>query len=226
MAHTVLLAFLLSIICSTRCLAVSFDWATIGNLGNPDDILGFGKGAVDYVFRISKHEVTNAKCVEFLNDVASTDNFGGREGSRLWSTAAHLDDHPVEACTFKMRDDHPQAHPLGRLAIEVHFEDVRGRAALADADRPFTPSAPHPASPPPFVQRCDGLCRSLSPSGFHPKSTQDEWVLPLFGTGRGSTKQMDWLLGRDDDATKFLNATGLIAIVGLQPDFKQVRSGI
>lgn len=46
---------------------VNFDWATVGNSGNAPDSTGFG--AVSYVFRISKYEVTNAQYTEFLNAV-------------------------------------------------------------------------------------------------------------------------------------------------------------
>jgi formylglycine-generating enzyme len=47
--------------------AVTFEWVTVGNPGNPDDTTGYG--GVDYVYRISKHEVTNAQYAEFLNSV-------------------------------------------------------------------------------------------------------------------------------------------------------------
>ena len=54
--------------------AVTFDWAIVGNPGNAGDTeVRFdgttGWGAVDYVYRISKHEVTNAQYVDFLNAV-------------------------------------------------------------------------------------------------------------------------------------------------------------
>jgi len=52
---------------------VTFDWATVGNPGNADDIHGPGHGSVDYTYRISKTEVTNAQYVDFLNAVADTD---------------------------------------------------------------------------------------------------------------------------------------------------------
>jgi formylglycine-generating enzyme required for sulfatase activity len=72
--------------------AATFDWATVGNPGNADDIHGDGYGGVDYTYRISKHEVTNAQYAEFLNAVASTDSFGGGDptlyspsmGSSTW----------------------------------------------------------------------------------------------------------------------------------------------
>jgi sulfatase modifying factor 1 len=54
--------------------SVTFDWATVGDAGNVDDP-ETGLGSVDYIYRISKHEVTNAQYVEFLNAVAATDTF-------------------------------------------------------------------------------------------------------------------------------------------------------
>ena len=63
--------------------AVTFDWATVGDPGNPADTLVMDKGpaadyttgygSVDYVYRISKYDVTNSQYVEFLN---ATDPFG------------------------------------------------------------------------------------------------------------------------------------------------------
>lgn len=56
---------------------VTFDWALVGNPGNAPDteIMNDGTtgyGSVDYVYRISKHEVTNAQYAEFLNAVDPT----------------------------------------------------------------------------------------------------------------------------------------------------------
>ena len=58
--------------------AVTFDWATVGNPGNTPDTEVMndgttGYGGVDYTYRISKTEVTNAQYTEFLNAVADTD---------------------------------------------------------------------------------------------------------------------------------------------------------
>jgi sulfatase modifying factor 1 len=67
--------------CTEPAHAVTFDWATIGNPGNAADDTGFG--AVDYTYRISKHEVTNAQYAEFLNAVDPTGanaNLGGSDG--------------------------------------------------------------------------------------------------------------------------------------------------
>ncbi|REJ66941.1 MAG: PEP-CTERM sorting domain-containing protein [Planctomycetota bacterium] len=60
-----------------------FDWATIGDAGNAADsevmdIDGTtGYGSVGYEFRIAKTEVTNAQYVEFLNDVAVSQDWYG-----------------------------------------------------------------------------------------------------------------------------------------------------
>ena len=60
--------------------AVTFDWVTVGDPGNPSDTEVMsdgttGYGSVGYVYRISKHEVTNAQYAEFLNAVAKTDTY-------------------------------------------------------------------------------------------------------------------------------------------------------
>jgi formylglycine-generating enzyme len=72
-----------AILCLTLCAgsavqAITIDWATVGNPGNRFDFLGNGnsKGAVNYTYRISKFEVTNAEYVEFLNAVAASDPHG------------------------------------------------------------------------------------------------------------------------------------------------------
>ncbi|MCH8149124.1 MAG: PEP-CTERM sorting domain-containing protein, partial [Planctomycetes bacterium] len=46
---------------------VTFDWTTVGNVGNAPDTTGFGSVANEH--RIAKHEVTNAQYAEFLNKV-------------------------------------------------------------------------------------------------------------------------------------------------------------
>jgi formylglycine-generating enzyme required for sulfatase activity len=68
---------LLTLCCATSAQsAVMFDWAIVGNPGNAPYSTSTGIGAVDYVYRISKHEVTNAQFAEFLNAVAATDTHG------------------------------------------------------------------------------------------------------------------------------------------------------
>ena len=57
--------------------AVTFDWAQIGNAGNAGDVQRQGTfGAVAYDYAISKTEVTNAQYTEFLNSVATIDQYG------------------------------------------------------------------------------------------------------------------------------------------------------
>ena len=58
---------------------VTFDWATVGNPGNPPDQLSTTNnpnnllfGTVGYTYRISKHEVTNDQYRDFLNAVDAT----------------------------------------------------------------------------------------------------------------------------------------------------------
>jgi hypothetical protein len=68
MIANIAIALLVQIFCSATTHAeVKFDWATVGNPGNGPDHTGFG--SVPYVYRISKHEVTNAQYAEFLNAV-------------------------------------------------------------------------------------------------------------------------------------------------------------
>ncbi|MCP5462827.1 MAG: SUMF1/EgtB/PvdO family nonheme iron enzyme [bacterium] len=72
-------AFLLAsalIVSASSAEAATFDWAIIGNPGNPDDVHGDGYGSVGYQYSIAAKEVTTAQYVEFLNAVAATDTYG------------------------------------------------------------------------------------------------------------------------------------------------------
>lgn len=69
-------AFCLVQLTSDLCARVAFEWATVGNKGNAADTKVMsdgttGYGSVSYAYRISKHEVTNAQYIEFLNAVAA-----------------------------------------------------------------------------------------------------------------------------------------------------------
>lgn len=83
-----ILSLLVTVACCSPALAVvSFEWATVGNPGNEEDtryaLPGLGFGNVNYSYRISKHEVTNAQYVEFLNAVdptGSNADLGYRDG--------------------------------------------------------------------------------------------------------------------------------------------------
>jgi len=90
---------------------VEFDWATVGNTHNANDIDEGGIGRVDYEYRISKHEVTNAQYAEFLGKVASADPNGlfnasmditqsGVSGGFTYAVNAGFEDHPVNYVSF------------------------------------------------------------------------------------------------------------------------------
>ncbi len=106
---------------------VTFDWATIGNPGNVGELSGAGAGgygpnaivgAVDYIYSISKHEVTTGQYTEFLNAVADSDpnelynpnmwssQYGckiqrlGSSGTYIYSIAADRADRPVNYVSF------------------------------------------------------------------------------------------------------------------------------
>jgi formylglycine-generating enzyme required for sulfatase activity len=69
---TLLIGFLLV---PSRSEGVTIDWVTVGEPGNAADTEVMndnttGYGAVSYVYRISKYEVTNAQYAEFLNAIA------------------------------------------------------------------------------------------------------------------------------------------------------------
>lgn len=71
----------LFLLCTSYGYAVTFDWVTVGNPGNPADTLVMrdsttGYGSVAYTYRIATTEVTNAQYIEFLNAVAKTDTHG------------------------------------------------------------------------------------------------------------------------------------------------------
>ena len=115
----------LSLCCSpTAHAAVTFDWATVGNPGNPADTEVMwdegttGYGSVDRAYRISKYEVTAEQYTEFLNAVAASDPNGlyssdmwtsqygckiaqsGTDGSYTYSVAADRQDRPVNFVSF------------------------------------------------------------------------------------------------------------------------------
>ena len=65
--------------------AVTFEWAQIGNAGNPaDSTTGFG--SVAYEYSIAKTEVSNAQYIEFLNAVASVSDTHGLYNTSMGST--------------------------------------------------------------------------------------------------------------------------------------------
>lgn len=110
-----------ALIASVVYAEVSFEWAIVGNPGNPPDPLNTGLidtiGTVEETYLISRNEVTNAQYVEFLNAVASTDSNGlfspnmesnprggivrtGMSGSFAYSTKPNMEDKPVNYVSY------------------------------------------------------------------------------------------------------------------------------
>src|SRR5262245_40510830 len=93
--------------------AVTIDWVTVGDVGNPADTSG--RGAVAYAYRISKYEVTNAQYAEFLNAKAAADPLdlydasmgvdggiarSGSPGSYSYGAVAGREDLPVAFVSY------------------------------------------------------------------------------------------------------------------------------
>lgn len=89
MKWTTHICLLLTACCAPASAEVIFDWATIGNAGNQDDVTGYG--GVDYTYNISKHEVTNAQYMEFLNAVATVGDVYGLYNTSMGSTYGGID---------------------------------------------------------------------------------------------------------------------------------------
>ena len=96
-------------------LAVSIEWVTVGDPGNPCDQKVSGcHGAVSYSYGISKHEVTNAEYAEFLDAKAHSDPLAlyntemqpthitrsGSPGSYTYSPVAGRERMPVTYVSF------------------------------------------------------------------------------------------------------------------------------
>ncbi|MCC5787085.1 MAG: SUMF1/EgtB/PvdO family nonheme iron enzyme [Phycisphaerales bacterium] len=69
-----------------------FQWATIGDPGNPAYDGGFhgmttGRGSVDYSYRISKLEVTTGQWMEFVNTFSQRDGHGFFSLPTFWGAA-------------------------------------------------------------------------------------------------------------------------------------------
>jgi len=73
-----------TLLCDTVVLAqVEVDWVVVGDAGNVGELSGEGAGgigpdricgAVDYVYRIAKYEVTNGQYIECLNSIATVED--------------------------------------------------------------------------------------------------------------------------------------------------------
>lgn len=111
-------------VCATNPASaeVTFEWVTVGYPGNaadpnPNNIDIVEFGAVAYVYRIAKHEVTNDQYAEFLNAVAATDTNSlfndiwsphprhgitrtGPSGSFTYAVKANMGNKPVNYVSF------------------------------------------------------------------------------------------------------------------------------
>jgi len=125
MRHLFVLAALLFALPAS---AVTIDWVTVGDPGNPGELSGVGAGGigpdaivggVDYTYKIGKYQVTYAQYAEFLNAVAATDTYflynlemgpaygggiarSGTSGNYTYSAIAGRGDRPVNFVTFFM----------------------------------------------------------------------------------------------------------------------------
>ena len=66
----------------------TIDWVDVGDAGNADDALT-GYGGVNYNYRISSKEVTNAQFCEFLNAVGMND--GNVNSDYIWDSSMEID---------------------------------------------------------------------------------------------------------------------------------------
>jgi len=125
--------------------AVTIDWVTVGDPGNACDVQppypprpGGCFGSVDYVYLISKYEVTNAQYAEFLNAVADTDTnglysesmgtgFGGESPAQLlpWIACFFLPFRNTpqgpRPCDVSLRLDHPNV----RMSLTGYSVGIR-----------------------------------------------------------------------------------------------------
>ena len=110
--------------------AVTFDWATVGNPGNADDIHGAGYGGVDYTYNISKHEVTNAQYTAFLNAVDPTGanaNLGGCDRFLYNSNDGGQCASAASSCNGGRRRRQPSSSP--KRAASNNPVDVSSRSS-------------------------------------------------------------------------------------------------
>jgi hypothetical protein len=124
-----ILAWSFGLLWALSAEAWSMDFVVVGEAGNAPDPL-YGHGAVDYVFEIGKHKITNADYVEFLNAVArkgdpfalysesmATGAFGGivrtkSDSDYVYASKDHWAKRPVVYVSW---------YDLARMANWLHF---------------------------------------------------------------------------------------------------------
>jgi formylglycine-generating enzyme len=70
-----LVALMIAPLAVLNAHAVTIDMVTVGDLGNANDTIGPGYGAVNYEYQIGKYAVTIGQYTAFLNAVAATDTY-------------------------------------------------------------------------------------------------------------------------------------------------------
>jgi len=107
-----IMSFLLLSSLTAVTMAAGIEMTTVDNPGNAADANGFG--SVDYVYHISKYEVTVGQYVEFLNAVAACDTHGlyddehmtqiiirsGGDGKYTYASAEGMANRPITYVSF------------------------------------------------------------------------------------------------------------------------------
>jgi formylglycine-generating enzyme required for sulfatase activity len=176
--------------------AVTFDWVRVGDPGNAcdDTPLQGCFGAVDYVYRIAKHEVTNAQYAEFLNAVAASDPLGlyntdmasfggitrsGSPGSYSYATIAGREQEPVASVSF-----------FDALRFANWLHNGQGDGDTETGAYTLLGGTPTPSNP--LVQRNAGATVWLA--------TDDEWYKAAY-YDPGSDGYHDYPTGTDTEIT-------------------------
>ena len=181
-------ASIVALLASAPGAALTLDWVTVGDPGNPADSLVMnccedgrgltGFGSVPYTYRISRYEITVADWVELLNAVAASDPNGlyndnnddrfmsrwversGSDGSYAYATLPGTDDLPIGLLDF---------YDTLRFANWLHNGQPTGaQDATTTEDGAYTLTGT--SSP--------GVVRN--PGATHFLASEDEWYKAAF----------------------------------------------
>lgn len=193
---TTVFLLLLFLCCSKAHAVVTFDWATVGNPGNGGDVQPQGTfGAVGYAYRISKHEVTNAQYVEFLNavDPMGTNSLGLY---RSWMTSEAdggiiYDDSESNGSKFRVkpgRDNNPVVYVsfIDAMCFANWLENGQGSASVATGAYTIT----------------DGLSEVRNPNATYFIPSENEWYKAAYHKNDGVTANY-WDYPTSTDAVPF-----------------------
>ena len=188
-----LTAIISAILCAQFTFAdkIEFDWAVVGNPGNPDDIhtyniggVSYSFGGVDYQYRISKHLVTNGQYTQFLNAVAGSDPnglyddsmggfFGGiaREGTPGSFTYSVKPDVVGKGPGGADGDDYSYAN---KPVTYVSFFDVMRFMNWLENGQPTGPQGPNTTEDGVY-SISDGVSEIRNPGSSYFLPNNDEW---------------------------------------------------